>query len=230
MDIEAIYKQIIRADYKYCKVFQNGYQKLLLSSSNGEQKSAEEIVKELKNYFNDFPGTYRLQFKRKPTDKDISAVVYDKIRVNDFDATVQEVEKNHSTPSDLKKLTETIKKQLLTEMVAEKKKNDLENCLKEQKKKTDELDTIAGKAVYLLTAIMGGIQQPTGQLGKSSTQNLSIMDSKAKDINTFTEIDKQRSNEALMRFLSVTNPDFLLEMAKKVQEKPELINTLKQFI
>ncbi len=87
IDISTIYKQIISRGYTYCKIMIGKDVKLVLSNTPYTPKTSEEIVKELREYFNDFPGTYRILLKSKPTDQSTKTIVYDKIAINDFAGT-----------------------------------------------------------------------------------------------------------------------------------------------
>lgn len=233
--VEYIYKQIITREYKWCKVLLNGQTKLILSTANYTQLTPEEIVTELKAYFADFPNSYRILLKKKPTDKDHNIMTYDRVNVNDYtvnnaDSSLQQG--NNLGTTEIKKLRESIKKELLAELVANKKKDDLAKLIIEQKRKSSELDTVAGKLTYLLTAVLQGtaLKGVMGNTNTTTNSNIQNMAHEPKDLNAFTQTDKDKANEALMRLLSVTNPEFLLEMATTLQKKPELLVTLKSFI
>lgn len=235
MDITSIYKQIVQRNYTWCKVLQGKDQKLLLSWIGTDARTPEDIVKELREYFNDFPGTYKILLKRKPTDQSGTITTYT-VSVNDFQNDTSEQTKIHNSNysvSDIKKLKDQLRKELIGELVADKKKNDLVEELKKQKKKTEELDMVAGKISYLVSAIFSNLPGASGVLGGTNNNNTitSLMtEPLQKPINEYTPAEKNAANEALVRFLAVTNPDFLLEMAKKLQAKPELVNTLKSFL
>jgi hypothetical protein len=234
MEIDYIYKQILNRQYRWAKLFQNNSQRLLLSSWEKKPFEPEELIESLKSYFKDFPGTYKICLKRNATDKDSSMIVYDRVSVNDFtliDGESHDKKESGLSASDLKKLKDSWKKEMLLELAAQKKQNDLQNSILEARRKEKELDTVAGKINYLLNKVLETHPVTKGILsGIKTEQNTGMAKTEPKDLNAYTQYDKDCANEALMRFLNVTNPEFLLEMAKKVEAKPELIQTLKNFL
>lgn len=229
--VEHIYKQIKNRGYTWAKVQINNKTKLVLSTEAGVDKTPDEIIRDLKEFFADFPGTYTILLKKKPADRDTTMIQYDKVNVNDFAyAQPNEPVQSAQTPNELKKLKEQMRKELLAELVEEKKKNDLAKAHQEYKNKIRDLETIGGKLSFLINKVLENNNLTKGVLQGNSDTTTNDMDTAPKNLNLLTEQEKAQANEGLMRLLSVTNPTFLLEMSKKLQAKPDLINTLKNFL
>lgn len=234
MEISTIYKQILHQKFTWCKITVGKDQKLLITySKNTDPRTPQSVVEEMKQYFNDCPGTYNLFFKRRSTDSSTSITAYRNISVNDFGSSEEKSNPLYQSykGNDIKKLQQQWEREFLMKMELQKKKNDLAIEYSKAKKHTSELDTLAGKALYLFSKIVTGMDVPQGIL-KGTTTNLSVMNSDPlkKPIQQYTKEEIEKSNLALQYFLTATNPEFLLEMAKKVQEDPGIINKLKMFM
>lgn len=185
---------------------------LFLSRPKGNEAfTNDDMVKFVENLAKDYPDVWQLELKRNPT-------------TNDKDKHTWKVDlRNPGTPTETTQtITESQIEKRVNEVLEAREKTYMVEDLKEE---LDEMKTLSGKANYMLMEFFKGFvnkSAPSVQLkGEKDNGNLGA----AVTVDGKTELD-----EANELFLKHVDSSFLLRLAQKVDENPNLVKQVKELL
>lgn len=209
------------SDFKWARVY-DGHRNLIGSVS---ENSYKDFIDKLKRMSAFFPGVCRIESKTDKNHQKESVCTYD-VQFSDAPQPVLAGYTN-TPPVDMA----AMKKELLAELRKEQQEKDKiqklvdeTNDLKKQLRESRSLQGKLGAVADILAEkfLPGGGAKPVANLaGTTETE---------KKEYTITDQDKKNLLEANTLFLTHTTSRMVLEIAKAVDRKPELIELVKSFL
>lgn len=225
-------KELVRSSqFRYVRVLDaKGKDSIAVfsGSSRNPEPEPEAVCQWLDLFFESHPGVYTLECKRSYTVSQGNKFVYANVMAS-VAAQGQAVAPVHVNEADIVK---RITAQLMADAKEKEKIKAMADLMKEAQRKSDELDTAAGKLIHLGTkilnvilknnpAIMGMLQGPPEAV---------TMNTQPIDIHSMSAEDQQKANLALSLFLKHMHPDLLLKFAEKINSNPGFITSLQTFL
>ncbi len=179
-----------------------------------EVLSPAAIQNWFKSFLNDYPGLWQVELKAHKNHKDsISLKVQSEQGESLQGATPND-------PLNMEQLTETITKQVRAEIKAEQEEKNRLDENRELKEKVKQLETPGGQLVNVLRQCATMYMQK--QQAAKGVNLQGTKEGKTKD--------GEKGIEALNLLLQHASPAFILEVAMKIDQNPELLEQLKTFL
>jgi hypothetical protein len=236
MTLDQVKDMVINSGFRYVKITDTAGGKLGILCGN--QKSGdyrpEDIVAYLEKFYASHPGVYHLEFKKTYNTPKTDVFVYKNTGVSPLPVPHGPVH----VPVDESALEKKIWARFEAKQKELEKERTFKDLIAEAKRKSEELDSAAGKLMHIggkilnhfLTknpALMGMLQgvpeEQTNTGGQMQTEPI-------KDLREIGPEEKQKCDVAMTLLLRHMHPDLLLALAKKIDATPGMAMQLKTFI
>lgn len=235
---DLIYSQIKMQGYTWCKILIGNNPVIVFSSDATKTFTPDELVKAIKEYCNQMPGTYNIHLKKRNTDRNDNIIKFTNVSFGDYtSASTSELLSSNKSLADIEK---EVEERILNKLINQKKENDLKEREERILMRERELETVGGKAsfiaMHVLTELSKKFIPPTGKLAGTNpdnTMNNATSQQQycndAVPIEQRTEEDRLKTVEAINNILTVTSPSTLHALSVKFLQNPNLVNQLKAF-
>lgn len=223
---EQVLKLVKENKFVWCNVLdEQGNRVYYIGPEKAEKVTPEQILIKLENYLNEWPGIYRLEFKKyatAPANEKFSYRVYANFN------TPQAAPSGYmgGAPANPEKIREQLKSEILNELEAQRKADELKELETDLKSQIAELNTVSGKFNHLAMQFIGSFMAKNPQM-LGALQGAEDKP-EVKEIGAdYTPEQKQMVNQSLAILLQHITPEQLFSLAKKIEEKPDLIKYLE---
>lgn len=197
---------------------------ILPIAGNAEKETVDAFIGEIKNFFELQPGTYRIIAKRKNSAPSSTECIY-LVTSSVKEAAQQPINAvNGLTPKDYAE----IKKEALASAKQELERlrllKEIEDLKKEKRMAMEPTARLMAIAEHLFMKYA----EHTKILPKQAAPALNgtVM----QEPKTYTAEEQQIVADAIDLFLKHASPNFLYQLAKKVDENPSLVATVSSFL
>lgn len=247
MKLDAVKQLILSSNMKYAKILDaHGKSKIAVFAASVGQKepTPNDICRKLDEFFTQFPGIYTLHVKRSSTSSNQEIFEYRNVESPALGEMQQTGITHIAQPVeqvDLKAMKELIKSELRAEQALKDKEREQLEIINEHKRKSKELDSAAGKMMYLgekiLTHILAKHPQLIGMLQgapqeqiQGTNETMSENTLPLSDLSKMSEEETKTANVAMTILLGQMHPDLLLRFAEKIKSNPAILPNLISFL
>lgn len=219
MELKAAQYLIKEQNHKWCRVYSDEEKENRVLIVQFDCSSADELCTKLNKFSNEVPGSY--YFELKPGGK-IKTTAACELYVNCVSPSDQ-LQGAHSRPAvDVDAMRKQIKDEILQGIKAEQDAKAKQELISDLKEEIQELKKPSGQ----LAAVF---QHLISKYIPQSAPNVSLQGTPGEP-RELTQNENEQLTQAVELFLKHTDPPFLLALARKVDQNPQMINTVKSFL
>jgi hypothetical protein len=240
MTLDTVLSWIRSSGFRYTKITDPKGRKIAIyTSGTGEiEPTADQVCAWLTDFFERYPGVYNIVCKKRKSVSHSEAFIYENVTaaraMNGMQTIPIPVE-----PVDEIAVEKRITERLMAQFKQAEKDKAAAAMLAEAKRKSEELDSAAGKLMHIGTRLFEMLLSKNPQLlgmlqGPPPQQNNTMPETNntepIEDLSNLTPEMQQKCNTALTLLLRHMHPDLLMKFAVKINSEPGLVKTLSSLI
>lgn len=243
--LQQIKSSIDRNGYKWCKIYDSHKSMVLFINERLYVGiTPEKMYEEIKNFVQDSPGIYTIEFKKNSQYPSTSINRFKDVNCIPITIPVQQVQEHRNT-TDIDSMKQQLLKEVRQTIEAEQEEQRKKEEAEAYNKRITEINTMAGQFKAFLAAVMGNPQPLHGQLqgnmthtqqpnqqGQQQNQQQNPMPYVPGTYFKGTLSPEQiyRANVCLEKLISKMTLEDLELFTAKIFENPQLVQTLKSFM